>query len=221
MRPGSFCVLMSILFVRIAKGCLYLGVGAPRGIRYASVGRQTVEVETRNGPWRKSGTFFSAKGFGKRVGFVRRLSGMVLGLARRKEEASVMNEAVSRKGKSRPRSFSSLPGDDQVHIMVVESPAKAKTISNYLGDTYEVIPSFGHIRDLPAKSGSVTVAEGPDVNMTWTLSNRGRKFINELKDIIKGTSSTHLYLATDPDREGEAIAWHIHDVLRQEKAIDE
>eukprot|EP00954_Amorphochlora_amoebiformis_P008718 678987-Amorphochlora_amoeboformis.AAC.1 len=62
---------MSILFVRIAKGCLYLGVGAPRGIRYASVGRQTVEVETRNGPWRKSGTFFSAKGFGKRVGFVR------------------------------------------------------------------------------------------------------------------------------------------------------
>ena len=90
-------------------------------------------------------------------------------------------------------------------LVIVESPAKAKTINKYLGKDYQVIASFGHIRDLPAKDGSVLPDK--DFQMTWTLEAKGEKHV---KDIISALSKAdEVYLASDPDREGEAIAWHI------------
>jgi DNA topoisomerase-1 len=100
-------------------------------------------------------------------------------------------------------------------IVVVESPAKAKTINKYLGPGYEVLASFGHIRDLPAKDGSVD----PDHNfkMIWEVDERAQKRINDIAKAVK-TADT-LILATDPDREGEAISWHVLEVLREKKAL--
>lgn len=100
-------------------------------------------------------------------------------------------------------------------VVVVESPAKAKTINKYLGKDYEVLASFGHIRDLPAKDGSVRPDE--DFAMSWEVDTASRKRVADIATALKGADT--LILATDPDREGEAISWHILDVLRAKKAL--
>lgn len=100
-------------------------------------------------------------------------------------------------------------------LLVVESPAKAKTINKYLGSDYEVIASFGHIRDLPAKDGSVEPEH--DFAMKWEIEGRGAKQVAEIARAVKGAEK--LILATDPDREGEAISWHVLEALNQKKAL--
>lgn len=100
-------------------------------------------------------------------------------------------------------------------VVVVESPAKAKTINKYLGRDYEVLASFGHIRDLPAKDGSVDPEA--DFAMVWELEDRGSKRVSEIARAIKGAEK--LILATDPDREGEAISWHVIEALSARKAL--
>ncbi len=98
-------------------------------------------------------------------------------------------------------------------LVVVESPAKAKTINKYLGSDYKVIASFGHIRDLPPKDGSVRPDE--DFAMDWALSERASRPVSEI--IKEAKKSDEIFLAPDPDREGEAIAWHIQEVLKEKK----
>jgi len=100
-------------------------------------------------------------------------------------------------------------------VVVVESPAKAKTIEKYLGPGYKVLASYGHVRDLPPKDGSVDPDQ--DFAMRWTSDSRGRKNINEISSAVKGVD--RLILATDPDREGEAISWHILETLNDKKAL--
>lgn len=97
-------------------------------------------------------------------------------------------------------------------ILVVESPAKSKTIGKYLGKDYVVMPSYGHIRDLPSKKDSVDPSKNFD--MKWELSKTGNTFINNLKKSIK--NADELLLATDPDREGEAISWHILECIKND-----
>src|SRR3977135_3669023 len=103
-----------------------------------------------------------------------------------------------------------------MNIVVVESPAKAKTINKYLGSGYEVLASFGHVRDLPAKDGSVD----PEANfrMIWEVDDKSEKRLNDIARAMKGASK--LILATDPDREGEAISWHVLEVLKEKKALN-
>ncbi len=100
-------------------------------------------------------------------------------------------------------------------LVLVESPAKAKTINKYLGKDYEVLASFGHVRDLPAKSGSVD----PDHNfkMLWEVDPKAQKRLNDIAKAVKGADK--LILATDPDREGEAISWHVLEFLKEKKAL--
>src|SRR5271168_911409 len=100
-------------------------------------------------------------------------------------------------------------------VVVVESPAKAKTINKYLGDGYTVLASFGHVRDLPPKDGSVR----PDDNfaMDWESDERGGRQIAAIAKALKGAKK--LYLATDPDREGEAISWHVRAMLEEKHAL--
>ncbi|HUY68024.1 MAG TPA: type I DNA topoisomerase, partial [Alphaproteobacteria bacterium] len=100
-------------------------------------------------------------------------------------------------------------------VVVVESPAKAKTINKYLGSDFTVLASYGHIRDLPPKDGSVRPDE--DFAMDWQLGDRADKPVNEIAKAVKGASA--VYLATDPDREGEAIAWHILEVLKNKGLV--
>ena len=100
-------------------------------------------------------------------------------------------------------------------LVVVESPAKAKTINKYLGGDYTVLASYGHIRDLPAKDGSVRPDEG--FAMSWQSDPRSEKQIKEIKSALKGADQ--LILATDPDREGEAISWHVQNVLEEQHAL--
>jgi DNA topoisomerase-1 len=100
-------------------------------------------------------------------------------------------------------------------VVVVESPAKAKTINKYLGPGYQVLASFGHVRDLPAKDGSVRPDE--DFAMSWEVDGKAAKRLSDIAQAVKGADK--LILATDPDREGEAISWHVLEVLRQKKAI--
>ena len=102
-----------------------------------------------------------------------------------------------------------------MNVLVVESPAKAKTINKYLGPGYKVLASFGHIRDLPSKDGSVQ--PDADFAMTWEVDTRAQKRMKDIADAVKGADK--LILATDPDREGEAISWHLLEVLRQKKAL--
>ena len=101
-------------------------------------------------------------------------------------------------------------------IVVVESPAKAKTINKYLGDEYTVLASYGHVRDLPAKDGSVRPAE--DFAMSWAADERGTKQMATIARALKGAKT--LYLATDPDREGEAISWHVRSMLEDQRALE-
>ena len=100
-------------------------------------------------------------------------------------------------------------------LLVVESPAKAKTINKYLGSDYEVIASFGHIRDLPAKDGSVDPEN--DFAMIWETEGRGAKQVAEIARAAKNAEK--VILATDPDREGEAISWHVLEALNQKRAL--
>ena len=100
-------------------------------------------------------------------------------------------------------------------VVVVESPAKAKTINKYLGKDYTVLASYGHVRDLPAKNGSVDPDQ--DFEMTWEVGNDSKKHIKAIADALKDDNS--LILATDPDREGEAISWHLEEALRKRRAI--
>src|SRR6478735_2006393 len=100
-------------------------------------------------------------------------------------------------------------------IVVVESPAKAKTINKYLGPGYEVLASFGHVRDLPAKNGSVDPDH--DFKMLWEVDDKSQKRLNDIARAVKGADG--LILATDPDREGEAISWHVLEVLKQKNAL--
>jgi len=101
------------------------------------------------------------------------------------------------------------------NVVIVESPAKAKTINKYLGKDYTVLASYGHVRDLPPKDGSVRPDE--QFAMSWSVEDRAEKRLKEIARAVKGAK--HLFLATDPDREGEAISWHIEDVLRQRHAL--
>ena len=100
-------------------------------------------------------------------------------------------------------------------LVIVESPAKAKTINSYLGKGYEVLASFGHVRDLPAKDGSVLPDE--DFAMIWEVDAQSKKRLADIGNALK--NADELILATDPDREGEAISWHVLDVLKQKKLI--
>src|SRR5438105_8900623 len=102
-----------------------------------------------------------------------------------------------------------------MNVVVVESPAKAKTINKYLGPGYEVVASFGHVRDLPAKDGSVDPAA--NFRMIWEVDPKAQKRLNDIARAVKDADK--LILATDPDREGEAISWHVLEVLKEKKAI--
>ncbi|MCX7352167.1 MAG: type I DNA topoisomerase, partial [Proteobacteria bacterium] len=99
-------------------------------------------------------------------------------------------------------------------VVIVESPSKAKTINKYLGSDYKVIASYGHVRDLPSKNGSVNPND--NFSMIWELDEQGKKRIKDIVALAKGAKN--LFLATDPDREGEAISWHIQQVLEEMKA---
>jgi DNA topoisomerase-1 len=100
-------------------------------------------------------------------------------------------------------------------LVLVESPAKAKTINKYLGKGYEVLASFGHVRDLPAKTGSVD--PDADFRMLWEVDPKAQKRLNDIARAVKDADK--LILATDPDREGEAISWHVLQVLKDKKAL--
>ncbi|MGE4043788.1 MAG: type I DNA topoisomerase [Acetobacteraceae bacterium] len=100
-------------------------------------------------------------------------------------------------------------------VVVVESPAKAKTINRYLGGGFTVLASFGHVRDLPPKDGSVRPTE--DFAMDWESDARGEKQVGAIAKALKGAKT--LYLATDPDREGEAISWHVRTMLAEKNAL--
>lgn len=100
-------------------------------------------------------------------------------------------------------------------VVVVESPAKAKTINKYLGSDYTVLASFGHVRDLPPKNGSVDPDN--DFEMLWEVSNDSRAHVKAIADALK--TDDELILATDPDREGEAISWHLQETLTKRRAI--
>src|SRR6476661_6936898 len=102
-----------------------------------------------------------------------------------------------------------------MNVVVVESPAKAKTIQKYLGKDYEVLASFGHVRDLPAKDGSVDPAA--DFAMKWEVDPKSGKRVTEIAKAVKDAEK--IILATDPDREGEAISWHVLEILRGKKVL--
>ena len=102
-----------------------------------------------------------------------------------------------------------------MNLVIVESPAKAKTINKYLGKDYKVLASYGHVRDLPSKNGSVD----PENNfkMEWELDSFSKKYVKEITDAA--VNSERIILATDPDREGEAIAWHVREILESKKLL--
>ena len=102
-----------------------------------------------------------------------------------------------------------------MNLVIVESPAKAKTINKYLGDDYKVLASYGHIRDLPSKNGSVDPDK--DFKMEWEIDSFSKKYLKEITDAAKDSSK--IILATDPDREGEAIAWHVKEYLDEKKLL--
>jgi DNA topoisomerase-1 len=102
-----------------------------------------------------------------------------------------------------------------MNVLVVESPAKAKTLNKYLGSNYRVLASFGHVRDLPPKDGSVKPDQ--DFAMSWEVDARAQKRLKDIADAVKDADK--LILATDPDREGEAISWHVLEVLKQKRAL--
>ena len=100
-------------------------------------------------------------------------------------------------------------------VVVVESPAKAKTINRYLGSDYKVVASYGHVRDLPSKDGSVR--PDSDFAMSWEVDGKSEKHMKTIVQAVRGADG--LFLATDPDREGEAISWHVNEVLKSRRAL--
>ena len=102
-----------------------------------------------------------------------------------------------------------------MNVVIVELPAKAKTINKYLGRDYKVVASYGHVRDLPAKDGSVLPDE--DFAMSWEVDGKSEKHMKAIAEAMRGAD--RLFLATDPDREGEAISWHVREVLRARRAL--
>jgi len=102
-----------------------------------------------------------------------------------------------------------------MNLVIVESPGKAKTINKYLGDNYIVLASYGHIRDLPSKNGSVDPDDS--FKMKWEVDSFSKKYLKEIADAAKDSSK--IILATDPDREGEAIAWHVKEYLNEKKLL--
>ena len=102
-----------------------------------------------------------------------------------------------------------------MNVVIVESPAKAKTINKYLGSDYRVVASYGHVRDLPAKDGSVLPDE--DFALSWEVDGKSEKHVKAMAEAMRGADK--LFLATDPDREGEAISWHVQEVLKARRAL--
>ncbi|WP_397422078.1 type I DNA topoisomerase, partial [Phenylobacterium sp.] len=102
-------------------------------------------------------------------------------------------------------------------LVIVESPAKAKTINKYLGADFKVLASYGHVRDLPAKDGSVRPDD--DFDMSWEIDGKAAKRLSEIAEAAKGAE--RLILATDPDREGEAISWHVLEILNKKRGLKE
>jgi len=102
-----------------------------------------------------------------------------------------------------------------MNLVIVESPAKAKTINKYLGENYTVLASYGHIRDLPSKNGSVDPEDR--FKMIWEVDSFSKKYLKEIIEVAK--KSNKIILATDPDREGEAIAWHVKEYLKEKKLL--
>ncbi len=102
-----------------------------------------------------------------------------------------------------------------MNLVIVESPAKAKTINKYLGSDYTVLASYGHIRDLPSKNGSVDTEN--KFKMIWEIDSFSKKYLKEITETAK--DSKKIILATDPDREGEAIAWHVKEYLKEKKLL--
>ncbi len=102
-----------------------------------------------------------------------------------------------------------------MNLVIVESPAKAKTINKYLGKNYKVLASYGHVRDLPSKNGSVDPSN--NFKMEWELDTFSKKYVKEIADAA--ADSEKIILATDPDREGEAIAWHVREILESRKLL--
>ncbi len=102
-----------------------------------------------------------------------------------------------------------------MQVVIVESPAKAKTINKYLGPDYKVLASYGHVRDLPSKDGSVDPDN--DFSMVWEVDTKSKKQLKDITSALKG--ATDLWLATDPDREGEAISWHVQQILAENNKL--
>ena len=102
-----------------------------------------------------------------------------------------------------------------MNLVIVESPAKAKTINKYLGKDYIVLASYGHIRDLPSKNGSVDPEN--KFQMEWEIDSFSKKYLKEITNAAE--ESDKIILATDPDREGEAIAWHVKEFLDEKKLL--
>src|SRR5579862_7372015 len=102
-----------------------------------------------------------------------------------------------------------------MYVVVVESPAKAKTINKYLGRDYKVVASYGHVRDLPAKDGSVL--PDSDFAMSWEVDGKSERHVKAITEAMRGAD--RLFLATDPDREGEAISWHVHEMLKARRGM--
>src|SRR6202044_3031766 len=102
-----------------------------------------------------------------------------------------------------------------MNVVIVESPAKAKTINKYLGRDYKVLASYGHVRDLPSKDGSVRPDD--DFSMSWEIDGKSEKHMKAMAEAVRGAD--RLYLATDPDREGEAISWHVNEVLNSRRGL--
>jgi len=103
-----------------------------------------------------------------------------------------------------------------MNVLIVESPSKAKSINKYLGSSFKVLASIGHVRDLSPKNDAIDTEN--NFNMKWETSERGKKIIKDITEAAK--NSENLYLATDPDREGEAIAWHIENLLRENSKLE-
>ena len=110
-----------------------------------------------------------------------------------------------------------IPENLPMAVVVVESPAKAKTIEKYLGGDFTVLASYGHVRDLPPKDGSVDTEH--DFEMKWEVGGASQEHICAIVEAMKADSSDTLILATDPDREGEAISWHLEEALRKRRVI--
>src|SRR6201987_1291791 len=108
-----------------------------------------------------------------------------------------------------------LRSNEFMKVVVVESPAKAKTINRYLGSDYKVVASYGHVRDLPAKDGSVL--PDSDFAMSWEGDGKSEKHVKTIVQAVRGAD--RLFLATDPDREGETISWHVREVLKSRRAL--